>query len=158
MSQSFPLTIRIDETEIVTLMTLGAQPEALTLGYVRNQKLIEDIEEIVSIHVDWDRELVVVETREGNGIVDWQEKLSRKIVTSGCQSELYEMIRGVGKLNDIYRSAGAVHGCALCDGTESLIHVEDVGRHNAADAVSGYMWLKGIDGADKIFYTTGILA
>jgi len=177
----FPLTIRIDETEIVTLMTLGAQPEALTLGYVRNQKLIEDIEEIVSIHVDWDRELVVVETREGNGIVDWQEKLSRKIVTSGCgqgtifsctidklyevqlpaahikQSELYEMIRGVGKLNDIYRSAGAVHGCALCNGTESLIHVEDVGRHNAADAVSGYMWLKGIDGADKIFYTTGRL-
>ena len=70
----FPLTIRIDDTEIVTLMTLGSQPEALTLGYVRNQKLIETIEEIVSIHVDWDRELVVVETKAGNGIEDWQEK------------------------------------------------------------------------------------
>jgi len=140
----FPLTIRIDDTEIVTLMTLGSQPEALTLG------------EIVSIHVDWDRELVIVETRAGKGIEDWQEKLNRKIVTSGCgqgtifsctidklyevqlpdanikQSELYDMIREVGKLNDIYRSAGAVHGCALCVGTKSLIHVEDVGRHNAA--------------------------
>ena len=144
----FPLTIRIDDTEIVTLMTLGSQPEALTLGYVRNQKLIENIEDILSIHVDWDRELVIVETRAGNGIEDWQEKLNRKIVTSGCgqgtifsctidklyevvlpeanikQSELYEMIREVGKLNDIYRSAGAVHGCALCHGTQSLIHVE----------------------------------
>jgi len=177
----FPLTIRIDDTEIVTLMTLGSQPEALTLGYVRNQKLIETIEEIVSIHVDWDRELVIVETRAGKGIEDWQEKLNRKIVTSGCgqgtifsctidklyevqlpqanikQSELYDMIREVGKLNDIYRSAGAVHGCALCHGTKSLIHVEDVGRHNAADAVSGHMWLEGIDGSDKVFYTTGRL-
>jgi len=177
----FPLTIRIDDTEIVTLMTLGSQPEALTLGYVRNQKLIDDIEDIVSIHVDWDRELVVVETRAGTGIDDWQEKLNRKIVTSGCgqgtifsctidklyevqlpdanikQSDLYELIRNVGKLNDIYRSAGAVHGCALCEGTRSLIHVEDVGRHNAADAVSGHMWLEGISGEDKIFYTTGRL-
>ena len=177
----FPLTIRIDDTEIVTLMTLGSQPEALTLGYVRNQQLITDITEIKSVHVDWDRELVVVETQAGQGIDDWQEKLSRKIVTSGCgqgtvfsctidklyevqlpkadikQSQLYELIREVGKLNDIYRSAGAVHGCGLCKGTKSLIHVEDVGRHNAADAVSGYMWLDGLTGDDKIFYTTGRL-
>ncbi len=177
----FPLTIRVDDTEIVTLMTLGSQPEALTLGYVRNQKLIDDISEIKSVHVDWDRELVTVETQSGGGIEDWQEKLNRKIVTSGCgqgtifsctidklyevqlppasikQSQLYELIRDVGKLNDIYRSAGAVHGCGLCEGTRSLIHVEDVGRHNAADAVSGHMWLDGISGDDKIFYTTGRL-
>jgi FdhD protein len=177
----FPLTIRIDDTEIVTLMTLGSQPEALTLGYVRNQQLITDITEIKSVHVDWERELVIVETQSGNGIDNWQEKLSRKIVTSGCgqgtvfsctidklyevqlpaasikQSQLYELIREVGKLNDIYRSAGAVHGCGLCEGTKSLIHVEDVGRHNAADAVSGYMWLDGLTGDNKIFYTTGRL-
>lgn len=177
----FPLTIRVDDTEIVTLMTLGSQPEALTLGYVRNQKLIDDITEIKSVTVDWERELVVVETHAGDGIDDWQEKLNRKIVTSGCgqgtifsctidklyevqlppakvkQSQLYELIREVGHLNDIYRSAGAVHGCGLCEGTKSLIHVEDVGRHNAADAVSGYMWLDGISGDNKVFYTTGRL-
>ena len=79
-----PLTIKIDETEIVTLMTLGSQPEALTLGYIRNQKLIEDLSEIKSVTVDWDRELVEVETQSGDGIDDWQEKLNRKIVTSGC--------------------------------------------------------------------------
>ena len=57
----------------------------------------------------------------------------------------------------MYKQAGAVHGCALCLGTEILTFVEDVGRHNAADAISGMMWLDGIDGGDKVFYTTGRL-
>ena len=176
-----PLTIRVDGMEVVTLMTLGTQPEALTLGYIRNQKLIEDIADIASVTVDWDRELVDVVTRTGEGIGDWQEKMNRRIVTSGCgqgtifsctvdklyevelappslkQSELYELIRTVGQLNDVYRVSGAVHGCGLCTATESLMHIEDVGRHNAADAIAGRMWLQGIDGADKLFYTTGRL-
>lgn len=176
-----PLTIRVDGMEVVTLMTLGTQPEALTLGYIRNQKLIEDLALIRSVVVDWDRELVDVTTHEGTGIADWQEKMKRRIVTSGCgqgtifsctvdklyevdlktpalkQSELYELIRNVGQLNDVYRVSGAVHGCGLCTATDSLMHIEDVGRHNAADAIAGRMWLEGIDGADKIFYTTGRL-
>lgn len=176
-----PLTLKVDGMEVVTLMTLGTQPEALTLGYIRNQKLIEDISDIKSVMVDWDREVVEVETVKGEGISDWQEKMKRRIITSGCgqgtifsctvdklyevklptpslkQSQIYELIRNVGQLNDVYRVAGAVHGCGLCSSTESLIHIEDVGRHNAADAISGRMWLEGIAGDDKIFYTTGRL-
>ena len=176
-----PLTIRVDGMEVVTLMTLGTQPEALTLGYIRNQKLIEDIEQIKSVTVDWDRELVDVSTHAGSGITDWQEKMKRRIVTSGCgqgtifsctvdklyevnlqkpdltQSEIYALIKNVSQLNDVYRVSGAVHGCGLCSSTESLMHIEDVGRHNAADAIAGRMWLQGIDGSDKIFYTTGRL-
>lgn len=176
-----PLTLKVDDMEVVTLMTLGTEPEVLTLGYIKNQKLIEDIRDIKSVHVDWDREVVEVTTRAGEGISDWQEKMKRRIITSGCgqgtifsctvdklyevkltatplkQSDIYELIRNVGKLNDVYRSAGAVHGCGLCSKTESLIHIEDVGRHNAADAISGRMWLENISGADKIFYTTGRL-
>ena len=176
-----PLTIRVDAMEVVTLMTLGTEPEALTLGYIRNQKLIEDIAEIASVTVDWEREVVDVVTRSGGGIGDWQEKMKRRIVTSGCgqgtifsctvdklyeveltppalkQSEIYELIRNVGGLNEVYRVSGAVHGCGLCTATESLMHIEDVGRHNAADAIAGRMWLQGIDGADKLFYTTGRL-
>jgi FdhD protein len=176
-----PLTLRVDGMEVVTLMTLGTQPEALTLGYIRNQKLIEDIALIKSVVVDWDRELVDVTTYAGTGIADWQEKMKRRIVTSGCgqgtifsctvdklyevnlqtpslrQSQLYELIRNVSQLNDVYRVSGAVHGCGLCTATESLMHIEDVGRHNAADAIAGRMWLEGIDGGDKIFYTTGRL-
>jgi len=79
-----PLTIRVDGMEVVTLMTLGTQPEALTLGYIRNQKLIEDISLIESVIVDWDREVVDVNTYSGDGIADWQEKMKRRIVTSGC--------------------------------------------------------------------------
>jgi len=176
-----PLTIRVDGMEVVTLMTLGTRPEALTLGYIRNQKLIDRLDAIESVVVDWDQEVVDVTTRAGTGIADWQEKMKRRIVTSGCgqgtifsctvdklyevqlapvplrQSALYELIANVGRLNEVYRVSGAVHGCGLCTATESLMHVEDVGRHNAADAIAGRMWLDGIDGADKIFYTTGRL-
>jgi len=176
-----PLTIRVDGREVVTLMTLGTRPEALTLGYIRNQKLIEDLDAIESVTVDWDNEVVDVITRARTGIADWQEKMKRRIVTSGCgqgtifsctvdklyevqltpmslrQSAIYELIGNVGRLNDVYRVSGAVHGCGLCTATESLMHIEDVGRHNAADAIAGRMWLDGIDGADKIFYTTGRL-
>jgi len=176
-----PLTIRVDGMEVVTLMTLGTEPEALTLGYIRNQKLIENLSLISSVKVDWDRELVDVTTHAGKGISDWQEKMKRRIITSGCgqgtifsctvdklyevnlksaslkQSDLYALIKNVSQLNDVYRVSGAVHGCGLCTATESLMHIEDVGRHNAADAIAGKMWLAGLDGEDKIFYTTGRL-
>lgn len=176
-----PLTIRVDGMEVVTLMTLGTEPEALTLGYIRNQKLLENLRDILSVEVDWDRELVDVTTRKGDGIADWQEKMKRRIITSGCgqgtifsctvdklyevklqtprlrQSEIYQLISHVGQLNDVYRVSGAVHGCGLCSATESLLHIEDVGRHNAADAIAGRMWLEDIEGGDKIFYTTGRL-
>lgn len=176
-----PLTLKVDGMEVVTLMTLGTEPEALALGYIRNQKLIDDINEIASVKVDWEREVAEVETRSGAGISDWQEKMKRRIITSGCgqgtifsctvdklyevkltppqlkQSKIYELIKNVGQLNSVYRVAGAVHGCGLCSATESLMHIEDVGRHNAADAIAGRMWLNNIDGGDKIFYTTGRL-
>lgn len=176
-----PLTLRVDGMEVVTLMTLGTEPEELALGYIRNQKLIENIEEIKSVQVDWDRELVDITTHDGKGISDWQEKMKRRIVTSGCgqgtifsctvdklyevqltppmlkQSDIYALIKNVGQLNEVYRVSGAVHGCGLCSASESLMHIEDVGRHNAADAIAGRMWLNGIDGNDKIFYTTGRL-
>lgn len=177
----FPLTIKVDDHEVVTLMTLGSRPEALTLGYLRNQKLFDDIHAIKSVHVDWDRELVEVKTHAGRGISDWQEKLKRRIVTTGCgqgtvfsctldklyeirmpvlklkQSQIYGLIQNVSQHNEVYRRAGAVHGCGLCHYEQLLMHVEDVGRHNAADAISGQMWLENISGADKIFYTTGRL-
>lgn len=176
-----PLTLKVDGREVVTLMTLGTHPEALALGYLRNQRLIETIEEIASVSVNWDFETVDVATRDGGGIIDWEDKLSKRTVTTGCgqgtvfsctldkiydlklprlrvrQTRLYDLLESITTHNDIYKQAGAVHGCALCAGTEILSFVEDVGRHNAADAISGQMWLDGTPGHDKIFYTTGRL-
>jgi FdhD protein len=177
----FPLTIKVDQREVVTLMTLGTRPEELTLGYLRNQRLIEAIEDIRAVDVNWERGIVQVETVHGDGVIDWEQKLAHRTVTTGCgqgtvfsctldklydvrlpqitlrQSVIYRLLDALSGENEIYRSAGAVHGCALCHETAVLHFVEDVGRHNAADAISGRMWLDRIDGADKIFYTTGRL-
>ncbi len=176
-----PLTIKVDGREIVTLMTLGTHPEALALGYLRNQRLFEDIEDIRSVEVDWDRERVDITTLDGKGIADPERKLEGRIVTTGCgqgtvfsctldkvyetrlpsirlsQSGIYALLEAMAAYNAIYRQAGAVHGCALCQGSDISSFIEDVGRHNAADAISGLMWLDRIDGADKVFYTTGRL-
>lgn len=174
-----PLTLYIDKREVVTLMTLGTHPELLVLGYLRAQRLIPCLESIHSIQVDWDSEAVAVTTFEG--VEDLEAKLAHRTVTSGCgqgtvfgritdyldrlrlppvrlrQSGIYALLDNLNAHNEVYRRAGAVHGCALCAGTRIALFVEDVGRHNAADAVAGHMWLEGIEGADKIFYTTGRL-
>jgi FdhD protein len=177
----YPLTIKVDDAEVVTLMTLGTYPEKLTLGYLRNQRLIDDISDIAEVKVDWERETVDALTAQGKGIVDLHEKISKRTVTSGCgqgtifsctldklydtrlprveikQSTIYALLKTINSHNEIYRAAGAVHGCALCDGANILYFVEDVGRHNATDTIAGEMWLDGISGNDKIFYTTGRL-
>jgi FdhD protein len=175
-----PLTLYVDKKELVTIMTLGAAPEALAIGFLRNQRLVESIEEIVSVQVDWEVNAVVVTTR--NGLVDLDKKTEKRTATTGCgqgtvfgdlmediesiklddhmrveEETLFELLNAVRLHESIYKQAGAVHGCALARGSEILTFVEDVGRHNAVDAIAGWMWLEGVDGADKIFYTTGRL-
>jgi FdhD protein len=174
-----PLTLYVDEREIVTLMTIGAHSEALALGYLRNQRFVNDLEQIKAVSVDHRTESVKVTT--WNGIDGWDEKLRKRTVTTGCgqgtvfsctldslytanlpsvtlrQSTIYALLDNVADCNGIYKRAGAVHGCGLCEDSEILMYTEDVGRHNAADAISGYMWLDAISGEDKVFYTTGRL-
>jgi len=179
-----PLTLYVDKREIVTLMTLGQAPEALAVGYLRNQRLVRSLEDIESVQVDWETESVAVKTRGGLGDVD--ARMAKRTVTTGCgqgtvfgdlmeevesirlrddvrlnEETLYALLDAVRKHETIYKAAGAVHGCALAtndDGASTILtFVEDVGRHNAVDAIAGQMWLEGIDGSDKIFYTTGRL-
>lgn len=174
-----PLTLYVDNREIVTLMTLGGHPEALTLGYLRNQGFLDDITQIKAVQVDWETESVAVVTH--HGIEGWEDKLAKRTVTTGCgqgtvfgdimdklesihlpqvplsQALVYELLHNLNTYNEVYKEAGAVHGCALCRGADILMFVEDVGRHNAVDAIAGQMWLDGLTGEDKIFYTTGRL-
>ena len=176
-----PLTLYIDKREIVTLMTLGQAPEALALGYLRNQRLVRTIDDIAEVQVDWDTNAVAITTRKGLKNLD--TKMQKRTVTTGCgqgtvfgdlmeeidsiqlrndvslsETTLYALLDAVRRHETIYKSAGAVHGCALAAANgEILMFVEDVGRHNAVDAIAGNMWLQDIDGSDKIFYTTGRL-
>ena len=111
----FPLTIKVDTHEVVTLMTLGTYPEKLTLGYLRNQRLIDNISEIGEVRVDWDRETVDVFTSHGKGIINLQEKISRRTVTSGWpghdlqlhpgQAIRYPLAAGRGQAVDCLRVA-----------------------------------------------------
>ena len=176
-----PLTVYVDKRELVTLMTLGGAPEALTLGYLRNQRLVRAIEDVVSVQVDWSVDAVAVVTR--NGIADVEERTAKKVVTTGCgqgsvfgglmdevdrialppdarlaQSSIYRIVETIRTQQSIYKQAGSVHGCALFSNSGELLYfVEDVGRHNAVDAIAGLMWLEGMRGEDKVFYTTGRL-
>ena len=178
------LTVFVDKRELVTLMTLGAAPELLVLGYLRNQRLVDSVTDIESITVDWDVQSAAVKTRAG--IERFDEKTAKRVVTTGCgqgtvfgdmmsevdalrlppasepsarlsQATLYGLLNAIRIQESTYKSAGSVHGCALFMQDELLTFVEDVGRHNAIDTIAGWMWLEGLSGADKIFYTTGRL-
>ena len=176
------LTVYVDKRELVTLMTLGAEPELLVLGFLRNQRLVQSVREIESITVDWDVNAAAVKTRQG--ISDIEARTCKRIVTTGCgqgsvfgdlmaevdslvlpearltQAQLYGIVSAIRLQESTYKSAGSVHGCALFRGDEMLVFVEDVGRHNAIDTIAGWMWMqasKAMVGADKVFYTTGRL-
>jgi FdhD protein len=176
------LTVYVDKRELVTLMTLGARPELLVLGFLRNQRLVRSVADVESITVDWDVGAAAVKTRAG--IDDLEARTAKRVVTTGCgqgsvfgdlmdeiesiqlpparitQAELYGLLNAIRLQESTYKSAGSVHGCALFRGSEMLFFVEDVGRHNAIDTIAGWMWLQdpaAMQGDDKIFYTTGRL-
>ena len=176
------LTVYLDKQELVTLMTLGAHPEWLVLGYLRNQRLVRSVEEIESITVDWDVGAAAVKTR--HGVPQLQDRTAQRVVTTGCgqgsvfgglmdevdqiqlpdaqlrQDQLYAIVNAIRLQPSLYKRSGSVHGCGLFSGERLLMFVEDVGRHNAIDTLAGWMWLQGPDtdrGGDKVFYTTGRL-
>ncbi|MDP3620382.1 MAG: formate dehydrogenase accessory sulfurtransferase FdhD [Polynucleobacter sp.] len=179
------LTIYLDKREVVTLMTLGSAPEALVLGYLRNQRLVESPDDIESIQVDWETDSAAVKTRRST--VDIDKLTSKRIVTTGCgqgtmfgglieemeqirlpdgpvlhQAAIVDLIDQIRQHDTIYKKSGSVHACAVFerkgeDRVELLHFIEDVGRHNAVDSISGLMWLADKAGRDLVFFTTGRL-
>ena len=174
-----PLTLFLNAQEIVTMMTIGDFPDYLAVGYLLNQNMLRPDDVVTGIEHDEELDLVVVRTERET---DYEEKLKKKIRTSGCAqgtvfgdlmasfedrglpedavlrtSWLYSLTRKINTAPSLYLGAGAIHGCVLCQGDRPLVYMEDVGRHNAVDKIAGYMFLKGLTAADKIFYTTGRL-
>lgn len=173
-----PLTIFLNAQEIVTAMTIGDYPEYLAVGFLRNQGMLRDDDEITAVEYDDDLEVVVVRTTRQTS---YEEKVKKKTRTSGCavgtvfgdmmeglegltlpQAEirtswLYALAKEINTLPSLYLEAGAIHGTVLCQRDQTLVYMEDVGRHNAVDKISGYMFQHGVRGADKLLYTTGRL-
>ncbi len=174
-----PLTLFLNGQEIVTMMTIGDYPDYLAVGFLLNQNMLLADDVITGIDYEEDIETVVVRTERQT---DYEEKLKKKIRTSGCAqgtvfgdlmekfesidlrrgavlktSWLYTLSRRINSAPSLYLSAGAIHGCVLCEADRPLIYMEDVGRHNAVDKIAGYMFMKGISAVGKIFYSNGRL-
>lgn len=175
-----PLTIFLNDAEIVTAMTVGDFPEMLALGYLVNQGMLPRNAVIDGIDYDDDLGVAVVRTPEET---DVEHKLKKKTLTSGCAqgtifgdlmeqlegvwlpddgpklpiSTLTRLLRRLASVPSLYLEAGGIHGCALAEEDRPLIYMEDVGRHNAVDKIAGVMAQEGVDPAGKIFYTTGRL-
>jgi FdhD protein len=174
-----PLTLFLNGREIVTMMTIGDYPEYLAIGYLLNQNMLRPGEQVIGVDYDEDLETVVVRTDRPT---DFEAKLRKKTLTSGCAqgtafgdlmerfdqvdlpadavlrtSWIYALSRKINLMPSLYLTAGAIHGCVLCQEDRPLIYMEDVGRHNAIDKIAGYMYRHGIAPQDKIFYTTGRL-
>ncbi len=173
------LTIYLNSQEIVTTMTLGDMPKELAVGYLLNQNMLQYNDYINEIEYDEDLEVVIVRTQRKT---NYEEKLSKKIRTSGCavgtvygdmmerfsdiklnqlarvkSSWMIKISQNIMNIPSLYLKAGAIHGCALTLKDNIIAYVEDVGRHNAVDKIAGWMFLNNITGQDKIFYTTGRL-
>ena len=174
-----PLTVFLNGQEIVTMMTIGDYPNYLAVGYLINQNMLGPQDRILGIDFDEDLDVVVVRTDRKT---DFEDKLRRKTLTSGCAqgtafgdlmerfddvrlpgdavlktSWLYALTKSINSTPSLYLEAGAIHGCVLAQGPDPLLYMEDVGRHNAIDKIAGYMAMHEIAPADKIFYTTGRL-
>ena len=179
------LTVYVDKRELVTLMTLGARPEWLVLGYLRNQGLIDSAAQIDSITVDWEVGAAAVKTR--SGIEAIEDRTAHKVVTTGCgqgsvfgslmeqvqglrlseaarisQAQIHSLVDTIRLSESTYKSAGSVHACALfalsSPKPELLLFIEDVGRHNAVDTIAGWSWLNPQRVAAPLaLYTTGRL-
>ena len=174
-----PLTLFLNKREIVTMMTICDYPDYLAVGYLTNQNMLREDDEIVGIDYEEDIETVVVRTKRQT---DFESKLRKKTLTSGCAqgtafgdlmerfeevdlpkdavmrtSWLYALTRKINTCPSLYLEAGAIHGCVLCEEDRPLLYMEDVGRHNAVDKIAGYMRLHGISPKGKSFYTTGRL-
>jgi FdhD protein len=174
-----PLTIFLNGQEVVTAMTIGDRPDWLAVGYLVNQGMLRPGEQITAIDHDEDLGVVVVRTA---GETDFEEKMKKKVRTSGCAqgtvfgdimetfeaikldpharlrtSWLYALMKKINTRPSLYLKAGAIHGCVLAQADRPLVYLEDVGRHNAVDKIAGWMFLNQVTPHDKIFYTTGRL-
>jgi FdhD protein len=174
-----PLTLFLNGQEIVTMMSICDYPEYMAIGYLVNQNMLLPDDKIIGIDYEEEIDTIVVRTARKT---NYEEKLKKKTLTSGCAqgtvfgdvmekfediklpsnaviktSWLFDLVKEINTQPSLYLEAGAIHGCVLAKQDKILLYMEDVGRHNAIDKVAGYMFKHGMNGADKIFYTTGRL-
>jgi len=178
VAREFPLTIILNNQELVTLLCSPKDLNYLALGFLFSEGLIEVKDEIKKIMVDDQRGVVRVETNEAKMAAN--ELIFKRFITSGCgrgasfysaadvqnqakiesgieisTREVLSLVRDFQQHSHIYRTTGGVHSAALCDTQSILVFSEDIGRHNAIDKIFGECVLKDIPTDERVVITSG---
>jgi FdhD protein len=176
--REFPLTIILNNQELVTLLCTPVHLDHLAVGFLSSEGLLKNKNEIKKITVDEKRGVVRLETTEDTERAD--ELVFKRLITSGCgrgasfysaadaaeqikvesktsvsTAEIFELIEDFQHRSQIFRTTGGVHSAALCDNEKILFFSEDIGRHNAIDKIVGECFLKEIPTDGKIVLTSG---
>ncbi|MBA4392466.1 MAG: formate dehydrogenase family accessory protein FdhD [Desulfobacca sp.] len=176
--QEVPVTIYLNEHEIVTLLCLGDHLKSLAVGFLKSEGLIGDRNSLRPIWVDEANRLVRVTVDEETEL---NEKLfMRRTVTSGCGKgitfynaldamindkiisplsisidQVFHLMRGLAEASELYKMTGGVHNSALATVEDLVLFRTDIGRHNAVDKIYGESFLNNIPLEDKILLTSG---
>lgn len=178
VARELPLTIILDDLELVTLLCTPGNLDYLAAGFLFAEGLINSKDEIDKITIDDRRGVVRIITKEGKGLA--QELLFKRLITSACgrgaafysaadaqhpakvesrteisPEEVFALVREFEESSEIYKATGGVHSAALCDTKNILVFSDDLGRHNAIDRVFGECILKGIPTKDRLVITSG---
>ena len=175
--REFPLTIVLNDQELVTMLCSPANQKELAVGFLYSEGLIETREEIKNVTLHEGTGVIRVETEGGDELA--HEVLFSRLITSGCGrgasfynatdvtgkkvesllqvsvNEILALTRDFQHRSETYRATGGVHSAAMCDTKNVLVFSEDIGRHNAMDKVFGECLLKGIATDDRLVITSG---
>ncbi len=176
--REFPLTIILNNEELVTLLCSPKDLNYLAIGFLFSEGLLESKEEIKKITVDDQRGVVRVETNKDKALA--KELIFKRLITSGCGKgasfysaadvqnqakvesrieisarEVLSLARGFQHQSQVYRTTGGVHSAGLCNTREILVFSDDIGRHNAIDKIFGKCLLEDILTDDGIIITSG---
>lgn len=175
--REFPVTIILNNQEIVTLLCSPKELDYLAAGFLHSEGLLKSKDEVKNIAVDDQRGVVRLETVEGKEIT--QDTLFKRIITSGCgkgasfyspadvasqkvdsqveisAADVFALTKQFQGYSQIYAASHGVHSAALCDNKGILVFSEDIGRHNALDKIFGQCLLQDIPTNDRVVVTSG---
>ena len=178
VAREFPLTIILNNQELVTLLCSPMNLRHLAVGFLFSEGLLKSKDEIKKIIVDDRRGVVRVDTEGDTELAS--DALFKRFITSGCGRgasfysaidaqdqvkvesrleistlEVLALVHEFQHRSQVYRSTGGVHSAALCDIRDILVFNEDIGRHNAVDKIFGACILNDIATDDHILITSG---
>ncbi|MDZ7333388.1 MAG: formate dehydrogenase accessory sulfurtransferase FdhD [candidate division KSB1 bacterium] len=173
-----PLTIFVNDEELVTLLCLPQHQKNLAIGFLFSEGIITSKVEIESLHFNANRGLVWIKLNKPFAIDDNFRR--GRTVTTGCARgltfhQIFEKWNGdfvSSKLtidhriipalltdfknrSQLFRATGGTHSALLYQEDRFLLEREDIGRHNAIDKIIGECVMHDIPGADKILMTSG---